>query len=133
MKVACSIQSSLETHLARPLRIMLTASIACSLRRAVTSDPYPFASHVRFFTVRWSCSTRLLRYLHCRKRTRRGNVPSPFNVSAAAGKAGFLSTLMTRGTGLPGELKALRKKRLAASASRLAVSRKSIVLAGRIH
>ena len=89
MKVACSIQSSLETHLARPLRIMLTASIPCSVRHAVTSEPYPFASHVRFFTVRWSCSTTLLRYLHCRKRTRRGNVPSPFNAATAAGKAGF--------------------------------------------
>src|SRR5215469_15525431 len=34
---------------------------------------------------------------------------------------------MTRGTGLPGELSALRKKRLAAAASRLAVSRNSVV------
>src|SRR5579864_4785556 len=54
-------------------------------------------------------------------------MPSAFRASTAGGKAGFLSTLMTRGTGLPGELRALRKKRLAAAASRLAVSRNSMV------
>ena len=47
--------------------------------------------------------------------------------TTAAGYDEFLSTLMTRGTGLPGDLRALRKKCLAAAASRLAVSRKSIV------
>jgi hypothetical protein len=41
--------------------------------------------------------------------------------------AGFLSTLITRGTPLPGELWTLRKKRLAPAASHLAVSRKSMV------
>jgi hypothetical protein len=36
--------------------------------------------------------------------------PSVFSFSTAGGKAGFLSTLMTRGTGFPGALRALRKK-----------------------
>ena len=47
-----------------PFRIMFTASMPCNVRHAVMSEPYPLASHVRFFTVRWSCSTTLLRYLH---------------------------------------------------------------------
>jgi hypothetical protein len=63
MKVACARHSSLATHLARPFRIMFTASIPCNVRHAVTSEPSPLASYVRFFTVRWSCSTTLLR--HC--------------------------------------------------------------------
>src|ERR1700716_3315937 len=54
-------------------------------------------------------------------------VPSAFSASIAAGYAGFLSTLITRGIGLPDASMALRRKRLAAAASRLAVSRKSIV------
>src|SRR5215470_14306179 len=41
--------------------------------------------------------------------------------------SGPLSTFMTRGTGLPHPARALRRNRLAAAASRLAVSRKSIV------
>src|SRR5262245_60189256 len=85
MKVACAIASSLATHLALPFRIIFTASIPCNVRQAVKNEPYPFASHVRFFTVRWSCSTTLFRYLHCRRRTRRGRTPSSFNASTAAG------------------------------------------------
>jgi hypothetical protein len=50
-----------------------------------------------------------------------------FSVSTAAGYAGFLSTLITLGMRLLDALRALRKKRLAAAASRLAVSRNSIV------
>ena len=102
-------------------------SIPCNVRHALANEPYPFASQVRFFTMRWSCSTTLFRYLHRRRRTRCGSAPSSFSASTAGGKAGCLSTLITRGTGLPGELRAFRKNRLAAAASRLAVSRKSIV------
>jgi hypothetical protein len=54
-------------------------------------------------------------------------VPSAFSASTAAGYAGFLSTFITRGIGLPDASIALRRKRLAAAVSRLAVSRKSIV------
>ena len=49
-------------------------------------------------------------------------MPSAFSASTAAGNAGFRSTLITRGTGLPGALRAARKKRVAAAASRLAVT-----------
>src|SRR5215471_19720568 len=64
MKVACAIASSFATHLTLPFRIICTASMPCKVRQAVKSEPYPFASHVRFFTMRWSCSTTLFRYLH---------------------------------------------------------------------
>jgi hypothetical protein len=84
------------------------------------------ASQTRFFTVRWSCSITLLRYLHWRKATRQGMVPSDFSASTAAGYAG-LSTFITCGIALSGASTAPRRKRLAAAVSRLAVSRKSIV------
>ena len=61
MKVACAMASSFDTHLALPFRIIFTASIPCNVRQALKNEPYPFASHVRFFTVRWSCSTSLCR------------------------------------------------------------------------
>src|SRR5262244_835348 len=64
MKVVCAIASSFATHLALPFRIICTASIPGKVREAVKNEPYPFASHVRFFTVRWSCSTTLFKYLH---------------------------------------------------------------------
>src|SRR5262249_11524807 len=63
MKVACAITSSFATHLTLPFRIIYSASIPCKVRQAVKNEPYPFASHVRFFTVQWSCSTTLFRYL----------------------------------------------------------------------
>src|SRR5260370_728141 len=53
--------------------------------------------------------------------------PSAISASTAAGYAGFLSTFITRDIGLPNASIALRRKRLAAAVSRLAVSRKSIV------
>src|SRR5690349_19446708 len=52
--------------------------------------------------------------------------PSAFSASTAAGYVGFLSTLITRGIALPDASIALRRKRLAAAVSRLAVSRKSM-------
>src|SRR6266446_6823606 len=45
-------------------------------------------------------------------------VPSAFSASTAAGYVGFLSTLITRGIGLPDASIALRRKRLAAAVSR---------------
>src|ERR1700722_20402070 len=59
--------------------------------------------------------------------------PSAFNASTAAGYAGFLSTFITRGMPSPDASIALRRKRLAAAASRRAVSRKSIVCPGGIQ
>src|SRR6516164_6714474 len=68
--------SPLPTHLARPFRIMWTASIPCNVRHAVGKDWYPLASQTRFFGTRWSCSTTLFKYLHWRSRQRRRSVPS---------------------------------------------------------
>src|SRR6516165_3203424 len=66
----------------------------------------------------------MLRFLHCRRRTRRGSAPSAFSLSTAAGYAGFLSTFRTRGTALPDAARAFRRNRLADAASLRAVSRK---------
>jgi hypothetical protein len=54
-------------------------------------------------------------------------MPSALSASSAAGYAGFLSTFITRGIGLPDASIAMRRKRSAAAVSRLAVSRNSIV------
>ena len=43
---------TLPTHLARPFRIMWTASIPCNVRQAVENDWYPLASQTRFFETR---------------------------------------------------------------------------------
>src|SRR6267378_3475768 len=59
--------------------------------------------------------------------------PSAISASTAAGYAGFLSTFITRGIGLPDASIALRRRRLAAAVSRLAVSRKSIRLPSEIQ
>src|SRR5215831_20340820 len=60
---SCASGSPLLTHLARPFRIMWTASIPCNVRHAVEKDWYPLASQTRFFETRWSCSTTLFKYL----------------------------------------------------------------------
>jgi hypothetical protein len=57
-------------------------------------------------------------YLHWRRRQRRRNAPSTLSSSTAAGHARFLSTLITRGCGLAGSSKVLRKSRLAAAGNR---------------
>src|SRR5215471_6590791 len=121
---SCASGSPLLTHLARPFRIMWTA---CNVRHTVEKDWYPLASHTRFFETRWSCSTTLFKYLHCRSRQRRRSVPSTLSSSTAGGYARFLSTLITRSWGLAGSSNVLRKNRLAAAASRLVVSRESMV------
>ena len=54
---ACPIESPWATHRTRPFRIRFHASIPCNVRHALANEPYPCASRVRFFTVRWSCST----------------------------------------------------------------------------
>src|SRR5262250_985309 len=102
--ITCSWASGspLLTHLARPFRIMWTASIPCDVRHAVENDWYPLASQTRFFETRWSCSTTLFKYLHWRRRQRRRSVPSTLSSSRAAGYARFLSTLITLGCGLAG-------------------------------
>ena len=106
---------------------MAIASRPASVRRAIWKLPKPGPGLTRRFTRRWSCSTMLLRNLHCRRREKRHSSPFPFNCSMADGQAGFLSTVMVRGLTVCGCPSALRKKRFAAAASRLAESRKSIV------
>ena len=63
IKVACAIAFSFATHLTVPFRIICTASIPCKLRQAVKNEPYPFANHVRCFTVRWSGSNHIIQVL----------------------------------------------------------------------
>ena len=63
---SCASGSPWLTHLARPLRIMWTASIPCNVRHAVENDWYPLASQTRFFETRWSCSITLFKYLQWR-------------------------------------------------------------------
>src|SRR4051794_37045739 len=64
---------------------------------------------------------------HRTTRQRRPSSPLCFSSEITFGYDGFPSTLITLGLGWPGEHNAFRKKRLAASASRLADRRKSIV------
>src|SRR6201747_2231201 len=69
----------------------------------------------------------LFKYFTCRNRDRRHSSPSIFISVTAFGYAAFLSTVMVRGFTVYGCTNALRKNRFAASASRLADSRKAIV------
>jgi hypothetical protein len=62
-----------------------------------------------------------------RHRQRRLSSPVRFNSETAVGYDGFPSTLITFGRGWLGELNAFWKKRLAATASRVALRRKSMV------
>jgi hypothetical protein len=54
-------------------------------------------------------------------------VPSASNASTAAGYAGFWSTFITRGMGLPDASIALRRKRFGCGGITFRLSRKSIV------
>jgi hypothetical protein len=56
-----------------------------------------------------------------------GIVPSSFNYSTARGQAGILLTLITRGDECDRVLSIMRKNRLAALASVMTLSMKSIV------
>jgi hypothetical protein len=49
---SCASGSPLPTHLARPFRIMWTASIPYNVSQAVENDWYPLASQTRFFETR---------------------------------------------------------------------------------
>ena len=69
----------------------------------------------------------LFKNLAWRNREARPSSPLALSSVTAQGYAGFLSTVMVRGFAMCGCPSTLRKKRLAAAASRLAESRKSIV------
>jgi hypothetical protein len=68
--------------------------VACRHKQVAMKAPEAVCTIGHGGRVVWSCSTTLLRYLHWRRRTRRGKTPSVFSFSTAAGKAGFWSTLM---------------------------------------
>jgi len=82
---SCASGSPLPAHLARPFRIMCTASIPCSVRHADENDWYTLANQTRFFETRWSCSTTLFKYLHRRSRHRCRIVPSTLPPSDTLG------------------------------------------------
>jgi hypothetical protein len=124
--------SSFATHLALPLRIMLTASMPATSVMPSRRSRTPSPTRPAFSPCDGPAQSHCLRYLYRRRRTRRGRRPSAFKASTAAAYAGFLSTLITRGAGFPGVVNALWK-RLAPVVSRLAVSRKIDGLARRIH
>src|SRR3954470_5883632 len=69
----------------------------------------------------------LFRYLTWRSLEKRQSRLAFFMSATALGLAAFLSTVRVRGLTVFGRASALRKKRLAAAASRLALSRKSMV------
>src|SRR6516165_2508299 len=50
MNCSCASGSPLPTHLARPFRIMWTASIPCNVRQAVENDWYLLANHQYSFS-----------------------------------------------------------------------------------
>src|SRR5712692_11199925 len=51
---------------------------------------------------RWSCSTRLFKYLTCLSSTDAGRIPAALSSAMAFGYATFLSTLITRGADFVG-------------------------------
>src|ERR1700677_617108 len=54
-----------------PFLIIAIASKPAKVRRAVWKLPKPSPGRTRRLIRRWSCSTMLLRYLHCRRQVRR--------------------------------------------------------------
>jgi len=96
-----------------------------SLRRPEAAEATPGLD--TRFTRRWSCSTMLLRSLARRSREERHNSPLCFIPATAHGYAGFLSTVTVSGSAVCGRPWALRMKRFAAAASRVAESRKPMV------
>ena len=113
--------------LSRGMVFMAAPALLSLANVAIAQQGPPMWMDVLNLMSNGSMASGNLRYLHWRKATRSGMMPSAFSASTAAGYAGFLSTFITRGMGLPDASIALRRKRLAAAVSRLAVSRKSIV------
>jgi hypothetical protein len=68
-----------------PFRIIAKASKPAKVLRAVRKQPKPSPGRTRRLMRRWSCSTTLLRYLHCRMRVRRQSSPSLFMSTTALG------------------------------------------------
>ena len=109
-----------------PFLTIAIPSWPAGVRRAVWKSPKPSPGRTRRFKRRWSRSTMLFENLAWRSREKRHGSPSSFISAAAHGQAGFLSTVIVRGSTVCGCPSALRKNRSAASASRSAESRKSM-------
>src|SRR5258708_38675639 len=97
MNAACLELSLLCTPCICPFLIMFIASYPCNVRQAVSNEKKPIPGFTSRLMKRWSCSTRLLRYLLCRSSQDTARTLAVFNSLLALGYAAFLSTLMTRG------------------------------------
>src|SRR5712692_11713077 len=89
--------SPLPTPCTCPLRIMFITSYPCSVRPAVSKEKKPIPGLTSRLMKRWSCSTRLFKYLTCLSSTDAGRIPAALSSAMAFGYAAFLSTLITRG------------------------------------
>ena len=85
MKGTCPVMSPLPTPLTCPLRIMFMTSYPCSVRPAVSTKKKPIPGLTNRLIKRWSCSTRLLRYLTCLSSTDSGSVPVALRSAMALG------------------------------------------------
>src|SRR5258708_32579599 len=121
MNAACLELSLLCTPCICPFLIMFIASYTCNVRQAVSNEKKPIPGFTSRLMNRWSCTTRLLRYLLCRSSQDTARVLSTFNSQKALGYAAFLSTVITRGVTVWEAPSAFAKKRFAAWASRVAL------------
>jgi hypothetical protein len=76
MNVACFMLSLFSTPRICPDLRMFIASYPCKVRHAVAHEKKPIPSLTSRLMKRWSCSTRLLRYLLCRSSQGLGIIPS---------------------------------------------------------
>ena len=127
MKCACPTASPLANHLTLPFRILATVSIPCkcspgTLKGAVAlGQPHPlfYRAMILFYYV--------VEVLTLAQANPPREHTFGFQPRYGGGICGILVHVHDPGAGLPREARALRRNRLAAAASRLAVSRKSIV------
>jgi hypothetical protein len=112
MNAACFAPSLLCTPCICPFLIMCIASYPCNVRQAVSKEKKPIPGLTRRLMKRWSCSTRLLRYLLCRSSQDPARTPAVFNSLRALGYAAFWSTVITRGVTVWEAPSAFAKKRL---------------------
>src|ERR1700716_604538 len=89
MNVAWLGLSPFSTPCICPFLIMFIASYPCSVRQAVSKEKKPIPGFTSRLMKRWSCSTRLLRYLLCRSSQDAVRTPPVFNSLRALGHAAF--------------------------------------------
>jgi hypothetical protein len=127
INVACLKLSPLLTPCICPFLIRGTPSYPCNVRRAVLKEKKPIPGLTSRLMNRWSCSTRLFRYLLCRSSQETARTPAVCNSLRALGYAAFLSTVMTPESrcGKPRTLS--RKSAWRSGASRVAFNKNSRV------